>query len=133
MTIQDEAGLAGLLAQADPRGIEQQLSRIAELLERLVPAPPKPIDLTGADAFIWHPDGRFCSRCPRSTGSSMELLRGIDRMRDILTDNTERFAKGLPPITRCYGAPAAWANPRWSKPPMPTSTRASPDRRASVR
>ena len=26
----------------------------------------------------------------------MSLLRGIDRVRDVLMDNTERFAKGLP-------------------------------------
>ncbi|MGO9132921.1 MAG: ATP-binding protein [Methylovirgula sp.] len=95
MTIQDEAGLAGLLAQADPRGIEQQLSRIAALLERLVPAPPKPIDLTGADAFIWHPDQTVLQPVPKVNRVEMQLLRGIDRMRDILTDNTERFAKGF--------------------------------------
>ena len=26
----------------------------------------------------------------------MSLLKGIDRVRDILVDNTERFARGLP-------------------------------------
>ena len=26
----------------------------------------------------------------------MSLLKGIDRVRDVLVDNTERFAKGLP-------------------------------------
>ena len=26
----------------------------------------------------------------------MGLLRGIDRVRDVLMDNTERFARGLP-------------------------------------
>ena len=35
-------------------------------------------------------------RFPRSTGSRWTLLRGIDRVRDVLMDNTERFAKGLP-------------------------------------
>ena len=31
-----------------------------------------------------------------STGSPIALLRGIDRVRDILLENTERFAAGLP-------------------------------------
>jgi predicted AAA+ superfamily ATPase len=33
---------------------------------------------------------------PRVNRLDMELLKGIDRMRDILVENTERFAHGLP-------------------------------------
>jgi predicted AAA+ superfamily ATPase len=51
--------------------------------------------LTQADAFIWHPDGRLMP-VPRVSRVDLGLLRGIDRMRDILIENTERFAKGLP-------------------------------------
>ena len=32
------------------------LTRIAEALERLAPPPAAAPDLTGADAFIWHPE-----------------------------------------------------------------------------
>jgi uncharacterized protein len=48
-----------------------------------------------ADAFVWHPDGRL-SPVPRVSRVDLSLLRGIDRMRDILIENTERFADGLP-------------------------------------
>jgi predicted AAA+ superfamily ATPase len=48
-----------------------------------------------ADAFVWHPDGRL-SPVPRVSRVEMGLLKGIDRMRDILVENTERFADGLP-------------------------------------
>src|SRR5207237_10534926 len=53
-------------------------------------------DLFGsADAFAWHPDGRVAP-VPRGSRVDLALLRGIDRMRDILIENTERFADGLP-------------------------------------
>ena len=48
-----------------------------------------------ADAFVWHPDGRL-SPVPRVSRVDLGLLKGIDRMRDILIENTERFADGLP-------------------------------------
>jgi uncharacterized protein len=51
--------------------------------------------LNAADAFIWHP-GRGLLAVPRVNRVHMSLLKGIDRMRDILVENTERFARGLP-------------------------------------
>jgi uncharacterized protein len=48
-----------------------------------------------ADAFVWHPDGRL-TEVPRVSRVDIDLLKGIDRMRDILIENTERFANGLP-------------------------------------
>src|SRR5581483_5064632 len=48
-----------------------------------------------ADAFVWHPDGRL-TEVPRVSRVEIDLLKGIDRMRDILIENTERFANDLP-------------------------------------
>jgi predicted AAA+ superfamily ATPase len=82
-----------------PAGIDDlgpTLRRIADALDRLSPRPPAAPDLESADAFIWHPDGRRLVPVPRVNRVDMGLLRGIDRMRDMLVDNTERFAKGLP-------------------------------------
>jgi len=72
------------------------LRRIADALERLSPRPPAAADLNAADAFVWHPDGRRLMPVPKVNRVDMDLLRGIDRVRDVLMDNTERFAKGLP-------------------------------------
>src|SRR5579859_3114863 len=72
------------------------LERIANALERLAPAPPEAIDFSVADAFIWYPDGRKLAPVPRVNRVDMSLLKGIDRMRDILIENTERFARDLP-------------------------------------
>ncbi len=49
-----------------------------------------------ADAFSWHPDGRRLVPVPKVNRVEMSLLKGIDRVRDMLVENTERFARGLP-------------------------------------
>src|SRR5437588_10961524 len=72
------------------------LRRIAEALERLSPRPTSALDLRTAEAFVWHPDGRRLVPVAKVNRVDMDLLRGIDRVRDVLVDNTERFAKGLP-------------------------------------
>src|SRR5215208_7144120 len=81
------------------------LRRIAEALERLSPRVLSAPDLGAADAFIWHPDGRQLVPVPKVNRVDMRLLRGIDRVRDMLMENTERFAKGLPANNaRLWGA-----------------------------
>jgi hypothetical protein len=70
--------------------------RIANALERLAPSPPKAPDFAVADAFIWYPDGHKLAPVPHVNRVDMSLLKGIERMRDILMENTERFARGLP-------------------------------------
>jgi hypothetical protein len=72
------------------------LERIAAALERLAPPPAKEPDFDAADAFAWHPQGRRLAPVKRVNRVDMSLLKGIDRMRDMLLDNTERFARGLP-------------------------------------
>jgi hypothetical protein len=72
------------------------LDRIAAALERLAPPPPPPLVFDAADAFVWHPDGNKLAGVRRVNRVEMSLLKGIDRVRDLLIENTERFAKGLP-------------------------------------
>ena len=71
------------------------LETIATHLASAAPASAGGEALHQADAFIWHPDGRL-SPVPRVSRVDIALLQGIDRMRDILIENTERFADGLP-------------------------------------
>ncbi|QXX74510.1 ATP-binding protein [Methylovirgula sp. HY1] len=95
MKTQDEAKLAGLAAGDAAQGILHHLARIAELLERLAPPAPQPIDFSVADAFVWQADEAALHKVAKVNRVDMHLLRGIDRVRDILTDNTERFARGF--------------------------------------
>jgi predicted AAA+ superfamily ATPase len=75
--------------------IARALEAIAAQLSAASPASGNEDSLDGADAFVWHPDGRLAP-VPRVSRVELGLLKGIDRMRDILIENTERFANGLP-------------------------------------
>ena len=72
------------------------LRRIADALERLAPAAAAVNDLAAADAFIWHADREWLEPVPVVNRVALGLLHGIDRVRDILLENTQRFAAGLP-------------------------------------
>lgn len=72
------------------------LERIAAALERMSPAPEAAPDFAAADAFVWHvaPDRLMPVR--RVNRVDLSLLVSIDRVRDILFENTLQFARGLP-------------------------------------
>jgi len=86
-------------AAAAPPGtsdVANALERIAAAIERLVPAQAEALSLAAADAFVWHAATQTLQPVPHVSRVEIGLLRGIDRVRDILTDNTERFSRGLP-------------------------------------
>lgn len=91
-SIRAEEGPAGRTAadrQADA------LERIATALEKYIVAePPRPC-FEAADAFVFMPATATLQPVPRVNRVEIALLRGIDRVRDILSDNTERFARGI--------------------------------------
>ncbi|NFV79942.1 ATP-binding protein [Magnetospirillum aberrantis] len=72
------------------------LSRIADALDRLAPPPPPATDLSAADAFIWHADPDELEPVHSVNRVDLDLLKGIERQRAQLLDNTRRFADGLP-------------------------------------
>jgi uncharacterized protein len=72
------------------------LQRAAEALERLAPPPAPPNDLDAADAFVWHAERGWLEPVPVVNRVPLDLLQGIERVRDILIENTKRFAAGLP-------------------------------------
>jgi uncharacterized protein len=72
------------------------LNRIADALERLAPLAAPLNELDAGDAFVWHADRGWLEPVHQVNRVEIGLLRGIDRVRDILLDNTERFAAGLP-------------------------------------
>src|SRR5262249_49785878 len=64
--------------------------------ERMAPPASVAPDFDAADAFVWHPESAMLAPVPVVNRVEMMLLKGIDRMRDQLLENTERFARGLP-------------------------------------
>jgi predicted AAA+ superfamily ATPase len=71
------------------------LGRIAAALERLAPPPPEPVDLDLAEAFVFE-GGERLRPVAKVHRVELDLLCGIDRVAQILLDNTRRFARGLP-------------------------------------
>lgn len=81
---------------ADLEHLAHTLARIADSLERLAPPPPPVTDMTRADAFVWHADPDRLEPVTAVNRVPLDLLRGIDRQIDVLSENTRRFARGLP-------------------------------------
>jgi predicted AAA+ superfamily ATPase len=85
--------------EAAPDLSQERLIRALETIAAHLAAQGKPAvereSFERADAYVWHPDGRLAA-VPRVSRVELFLLKGVDRMRDILMENTERFANGLP-------------------------------------
>ena len=72
------------------------LTRIAEALERLAPPHPTTPNFDAAEAFVWRAERGTLAPVSHVNRIDLSLLRGVDRVRDLLVENTERFARGLP-------------------------------------
>jgi predicted AAA+ superfamily ATPase len=72
------------------------LARIADALDRLAPPPVPAPNFTEADAYVWQTEPDRLVPVPKVSRVDLALLQGIDHVRDILLDNTRRFAQGLP-------------------------------------
>jgi predicted AAA+ superfamily ATPase len=72
------------------------IERIAQALERLGPRRPETPDFAASDAFVFQAETERFIPVPVVNQLPLPLLKGIDRNRDALLINTERFAQGLP-------------------------------------
>ncbi|HEY4193405.1 MAG TPA: ATP-binding protein [Mesorhizobium sp.] len=75
--------------------LNRKLDSLIEAVSRLAPVPAPQTDLAGADCFVWQADRGYLEPVQKVNRVDIGLIRGVDRVRDILVDNTERFAKGL--------------------------------------
>ena len=83
------------MAEINPHRIQMLLERIADSLERLSPIPGPAPDFSAA-AYVWAQNGDRLIAVPSVARVDIDLLRGIDRVRDILLANTRLFAQGYP-------------------------------------
>jgi len=75
--------------------LNNKLDRLIEAVSRLAPPPMPETDLSVADCFVWQADPGFLEPVHKVNRVDIGLIRGVDRVRDILLDNTERFASGF--------------------------------------
>ena len=72
------------------------LLRIVQALERMAPPPAERLALAGADAFVWHPGPPArLDPVPVVARVELHLLKGVERQKFILMENTLRFAQGF--------------------------------------
>jgi len=71
-----------------------ELRRLADAVERLAGPPPAINDWNAADCFVWAPARQHLQPVARPNRVALALIRGVDRVRDILHENTVRFAEG---------------------------------------
>ncbi|MEM8980171.1 MAG: ATP-binding protein [Pseudomonadota bacterium] len=74
----------------------EDLTRIAEALERMAPASHALPDVGQAEGFVWETKPDQLRAISEINRVDISLLVGIDRARDTLLANTLRFAEGLP-------------------------------------
>lgn len=84
------------MPQTNSETLEQKLDRLIEAIGRLAPRQAPEPDFEAADCFVWAADPGELEPVSRVNRVDIGLIKGVDRVRDILLDNTERFAAGLP-------------------------------------
>ncbi|WP_119943211.1 ATP-binding protein [Neorhizobium sp. NCHU2750] len=73
-----------------------EIRRLADAVERLAGPAPAVNDWDTADCFAWVPANQRLQPVPRPNRIALTLIRGVDHVRDILHENTLRFAEGYP-------------------------------------
>ncbi|MCB1418821.1 MAG: ATP-binding protein [Notoacmeibacter sp.] len=84
------------MTSSPPDDIASKLDRLIAAVEALAPRVSEPSDTAAADCFVWHAESGALKPVMRVNRVDISLIRAVDRVRDILTENTERFARGLP-------------------------------------
>ncbi|MEH6631950.1 MAG: ATP-binding protein [Halopseudomonas aestusnigri] len=80
----------------DSQSLMPVLERIAAALEKIAPVAESEPDLSLAEAYVWHTDPDQLEPIDEVNRIDFDLLKGIDRQREILLSNTLRFVEGFP-------------------------------------
>lgn len=73
-----------------------EIKLLREAVQSLAPKTAKENDLDSADCFIWSPERLFLQPVSKPNRIAINLIKGVDHVRDILVENTQRFAQALP-------------------------------------
>jgi len=84
------------MPNAHLQALSEKLDRLIDAVGRIAPPPPTETDLDSADCFVWAAERGALEPVHRVNRIEISLIRGVDRVRDILVENTQRFAAGLP-------------------------------------
>lgn len=76
--------------------LNAKLDALTAAVERLAPKQAALPPMDSADCFVFDRSKATLIPIPKVNRVDVSLIRSVDRVRDILLDNTTRFAKGLP-------------------------------------
>ncbi|MBW9113209.1 ATP-binding protein [Rhizobium cauense] len=84
------------MAEDFNNAILTELRRLTDAIDRLAGPAPAINDWDAADCFVWSPARQHLQPVARPNRVALKLIRGVDHVRDILHENTVRFAEGFP-------------------------------------
>ncbi|WP_137158113.1 ATP-binding protein [Rhizobium sp. FKL33] len=73
-----------------------ELKRLADAAERSAGPKAPVVDWAAADCFVWAPERLALQAVARPNRVDLSLIKGVDHVKSILHDNTERFGAGFP-------------------------------------
>lgn len=76
--------------------VAKRLKRIEKAMNRLARPVPKTPNFRAAEAFVWRAESLSFQPVEAVNRVDISLLKGIERTRDTLLENTKRFATGRP-------------------------------------
>lgn len=77
------------------QAILAEVKRLADAAERIAGPAPESILWDAADCFVWNPERQSLAPIRRVNRVDLSLIRGVDHVKSILHENTERFAEGF--------------------------------------
>jgi predicted AAA+ superfamily ATPase len=88
--------LEDIMADQMMAALLAEVTRLANAVERLAGPAPVASDWDAADCFVWNAARQHLQPVKRPNRVALGLIRGVDHVRDILHENTLRFAEGFP-------------------------------------
>lgn len=77
------------------QAILAEVKRLADAADRIAGPAPQPILWDAADCFVWNPERQNLAPVRRVNRVDLSLIRGVNHVKSILYENTERFAEGF--------------------------------------
>ncbi|MEN0088165.1 MAG: DUF815 domain-containing protein, partial [Pseudomonadota bacterium] len=84
------------LASGELAHLSAKLDQLIAVVERAVPPRLQIPNIDSANAFVWNASQLALQPVLNVNRVDLALLRGINQSRDLLAENTRRFANGLP-------------------------------------
>jgi predicted AAA+ superfamily ATPase len=73
-----------------------EMQKLSAAIERIAGPAPAVNDWDAAECFVWAPQRLHLQPVGKPNRVDLTLIRSVDHVRDILFDNTMRFAEGFP-------------------------------------